>query len=191
MVFRYIDPVPLGPFSGVTQKQCKACSTCPAGTYIETQCTAWEQTKCKSCAHQTCPPDRYRLGVCSGETNGYTCTACKAGTQVNNDTTGCVPCPRGFMGQAGSECTACPHGTFQDGTGQEVCKVCPNILVFEVDQPVVPEYGFNLCPSLIYVSTLNSQACKTTRSCTAGTYESVAVRDLGGVRRACPCWRVR
>ena len=126
------------------------CTICPEQYY----CDGVIKTKCASneyCAQGTgtaaggsavdgpleCTGDTpfvsYTAVTATGDGLGKGCKACNGSwtpSQVGAGGT-CVPCAAGtkwdeLAAQSSpAECTRCPDGTYQDATGQKVCKQCP------------------------------------------------------------------
>ena len=116
------------------------CTTCPAGSYQD----ATGQTVCKVCsagktssagATTSCTTNcSNSSGVYSWTTptwngsavsNSCKAASCNAGNRINGNN--CTACAKGTFYpsvNSTSSCTTCVAGSYQDATGQTVCKVC-------------------------------------------------------------------
>ena len=109
----------------LAQGSCATCSTCGAGSFAKTACSATADTVCQACA--TCGAGTYRTGACSATTDTAcaTCSTCPAG---KFQTAACTS----TADTACEGCTVCAPGTFRSAactsttdTTCSACSVCP------------------------------------------------------------------
>ena len=133
------------------------CSTCPAGKAKSGQ------------ACQLCPPSFY------AEAASLNCTQCLAGSYVNAEQSGCVPCPPGKHGLgrgASSEaegCRDCPVGTYSEAQGidaRDKCIKCPLGEFSNISGSYFP--SCKRCPEGSFASSYGSANC--TECTQEGTY---------------------
>lgn len=117
---------------------CSACTVCPTGYYILTQCTSTSDTVCSKC-----PPYTY-----STVPNSNQCSTCAAGCGANSWAQGCYSTSAGTCQLCGS-CTAplIRLGCSLNNSG--TCQLCPN----------------SLPPGSYYTSTLDANSQCVTAAC--------------------------
>ncbi|ELP95313.1 hypothetical protein EIN_142450, partial [Entamoeba invadens IP1] len=102
------------------------CLTCPAGTYSldgASSCDQCPTNYWSSSGTSVCFKCDSSCLTCD-KTNGK-CTSCYSGNALNSNGN-CNLCPIGTSLSNG-KCTSCSEGTYQDKTGQLVCKPCDSI----------------------------------------------------------------
>lgn len=120
-----------------------SCTTCPAGSYCPTG----------AATPLTCPPGTF------SSSNSATCTACGAGTSSAPGASSCTAtCPAGSYLASGTNCSACPGGTFRSsagGTSVSSCSAC----AAKTYSPPGATACTALCPAGYYPSTTGTAAC--------------------------------
>ena len=128
------------PKGSYSLSESDTCTLCPAGTYQDEE----GQTVCKVCATgktssagatTSCTSNCSNSSNVSswttpswngnGVSNSCKAASCNAGNRINGNN--CTACAKGTFYpsvNSTSSCTTCVAGSYQDATGQTVCKVC-------------------------------------------------------------------
>jgi hypothetical protein len=151
---------------------CGTCSTCGAGQYRTAACGGSSDTTCSACA--TCGAGQYQTTACGG-TNNATCAGCDVDCAACTGVGACTSCAPGHYLSGGVclACGSCGAGQYQaaacSATSDTVCLSCSSC-------------GAGQYKSATCTATTDT-TCATCATCGAGTYETTACG--GSVNRVC------
>jgi hypothetical protein len=186
--------------SVVCNTLCIACSTCPAGKYIQTACTTSTDSICG-----TCPAGKYstftgasiciacsagKYSVIYGASLESTCIYCEPG-KYSNTGASCYLCIAGkysvYSGaKLESNCTVCTAGSYSSINGSSSCTVCEagkystsgsnaciscSLGKYSLYPGAKLESNCTVCAAGAYSSISGSPSCT---ACEAGKYSSAA-----------------